>query len=183
MEPLLGGNLATPPPAVQALWDSAQKNPVETALHWIWDKPEVTTVLSGMSTLEQVQQNIGYAESSGVGKFTHDDHNLIARVKETYDTYETIPCTKCHYCMPCPSGVNIPRNLQMYNHFAVHNRIESAQYFFLTEEQRASACVACHACEDMCPQKIAISEWMPRIHERLTRGGFGKWADDWRKEL
>lgn len=99
MEPLLGGNLATPPSAVQALWDNAQKNPVETALRWIWNKPEVTTVLSGMSTFEQVRQNVGYAASSGIGNFTQNDHDLIARVRETYNAYETIPCTKCRYCV------------------------------------------------------------------------------------
>ncbi|MEM4611093.1 MAG: aldo/keto reductase, partial [Thermoproteota archaeon] len=80
MEPLLGGALANPPPAVKQLWDEAGKDPVEMALQWLWNKPEVSVVLSGMSTMDQVKRNIEFASRSGVGILSDEDLKLIARV-------------------------------------------------------------------------------------------------------
>jgi predicted aldo/keto reductase-like oxidoreductase len=171
MEPLLGGYLVNPPDEVQKIWDEAKKNPVDMALQWLWNKPQVSVVLSGMSTIEQVRQNVESASSSGIGKLTNEDLNLIARVRDKYRKIRPIPCTKCGYCMPCPSGVNIPRNFELYNQGVAYNKMDLSRAIYngsMEEGQRASACVACKSCEGKCPQKIAISEWMPRIHEELA---------------
>ncbi|MBO3831983.1 MAG: aldo/keto reductase [Candidatus Brockarchaeota archaeon] len=170
MEPLLGGALANPPPAVKQIWDEAGKDPVEMALQWLWNKPEVSVVLSGMSTMEQVKRNIEFASRSGVGLLTEEDLKLIARVHVKYKELRPIPCTKCGYCMPCPNGVDIPWNFEVYNNGVAYNSIGSARWTYnnnIPAEKRASACVGCRTCEEKCPQRIPISEWMQRIDKEL----------------
>lgn len=170
MEPLLGGALANPPPAVKQIWDEAGKHPVETALQWLWSKPEVSVVLSGMSTMEQVKQNVEFASRSGIGILKDEDLKLIARVHRTYKELCPIPCTKCGYCMPCPNGVDIPRNIELYNNGVAYNSMGASKWAYnnnLPAENRASACVGCRTCEEKCPQKIKISEWMQKIDKEL----------------
>lgn len=172
MEPLLGGYLTRPPDGVNGIWESANKDPVDMALQWLWNKPEVSVVLSGMSTMEQIQQNVECASSSGVETLTKNDLDLISRVHHKYDELRPIPCTKCGYCMPCPNGVDIPSNFDTYNLGIAYNKLEMSkeQYNgkFFPPEKRASACKACKTCEEKCPQHIPISEWMPKVHQELS---------------
>jgi predicted aldo/keto reductase-like oxidoreductase len=171
MEPLLGGALAGPPPAVQRVWDEAGANPVDVALRWLWHKPQVSVVLSGMSTPEQVQQNLTSADRSGVGSLSPEELDLVTRVQEAYKGLDSIPCTKCQYCMPCPNGVNIPRNFELHNQAAVYGNAglaKSLYNYHMPEGERASACIACGECEEKCPQQIEISDWMDRVHETLV---------------
>ncbi|MGB2823232.1 MAG: aldo/keto reductase, partial [Phycisphaerae bacterium] len=119
MEPLFGGTLASPPEQVGAIWRQAGADPVDTALQWLWSKPEVSLVLSGMSTLEQVERNVASACRSGVGSLGKEGLDLVARVQAEYRELSPIPCTKCGYCMPCPNGVDIPRNIELYNNSTV----------------------------------------------------------------
>jgi len=170
MEPLLGGLLANPPESVRAIWDEGGKDPVDAALRWLWHKPEVSVVLSGMSAFDQVAQNLEIAGRSGVGTMTEDELALIARVHDTYRGFESIPCTKCRYCMPCPNGVDIPRNFELYNEAVIYDSLglsRSLYTYHTRKEERAEACIACRECEEKCPQQIEISDWMPRIHEAL----------------
>lgn len=174
MEPIRGGRLVNPPPPIQELWDSAPKKrtPADWALQWVWNHPEVSVVLSGMSTMDQVKENIASAEASGPNTLTEEELALIAQVREKYRELCPIPCTKCEYCMPCPNGVNIPRNFEIFNEGVMYNRIEDARRMYegLPEEEQASACVQCRQCEELCPQQIPISEWMVRVHEVLSEG-------------
>lgn len=175
MEPILGGRLANPPESVQALWDSAsvRRSPVDWALQWLWNQPEVTVALSGMSDMEQVQQNIASAGRSGVGSLSEEELALVVRARETYEQLCPIPCTDCKYCMPCPNGVNIPRNFSAYNGAVMYNQAENARrgYQRIPEDARASACIQCRECEPLCPQSIPISEWMPEVDAALGQGG------------
>ena len=93
-------------------------------------------------------------------------------MREKYREFCPIPCTKCGYCMPCPNGVNIPRNLELYNEGVMYSKPDAARrsYGFVSEDERASACIECRECEELCPQGIPISEWMPRIHRVLGEG-------------
>ena len=175
MEPLLGGKLANPPQAVHEVWDSApmRRTPVEWALHWLWNQPEVTVVLSGMSTMEQVQQNVASASVSAVRALSPEDQALIARVRETYRGFRAIPCTQCQYCMPCPNGVDIPRNFYLYNRGLIHGDLGFPRWLYGTampEENRAKECIQCRECEEKCPQHIEISAWMPQVHAVLGEG-------------
>jgi predicted aldo/keto reductase-like oxidoreductase len=169
MEPLFGGTLAKPPQPVQEIWEAAggRHTPVDLALRWLWDKPEVSLVLSGMSTLEQVKDNLASACRSRVGCLNEEERALISRAQGRYKELSPIPCTRCGYCLPCPNGVNIPINFELFNNASVFQESTVVLcrnlYYFLPETERASACQACATCEDCCPQQIPIGELMGKV--------------------
>ncbi len=175
MEPLFGGTLANPPEPVRKVWDEApgSPSPVDVALRWLWNKPEVSVVLSGMGTLQQVKENVASAGASGVGTMTEAELQLIARARDAYGALNPIPCTGCGYCMPCPSGVDIPRNLQLYNNSLVFKGntkgLNRNLYNDMPAGKRAEACTQCGECEEKCPQKIPIRQWLPRVHEAFVK--------------
>lgn len=174
MEPLLGGRLVEPPQPVQDIWDSAPEvqTPVERALRWLWDQPEVSVVLSGMSTMDHVVENVALASRYGVGNMTETDQDLIERARAKYEELCPIPCTKCEYCLPCAVELNIPRLFDILNRGVMYNKLDEARerYQRMDEEKRAAACIACHQCEEKCPQSIPISEWMVHLDEILGQG-------------
>jgi hypothetical protein len=172
MEPLLGGKLARQPRRIREILErrAPGRSPADLALQWVWDQPEVSVVLSGMNTLAQVEANLASAEQSAVGSLTAADHALIAELRAAYLADNPIPCTKCGYCLPCPNGVAIVRNFELYNDGFIHEDVGVSRGVysrFLTEAQRAGACTACRTCEDLCPQKIAVSDWMKKVHAVL----------------
>ena len=174
MEPLLGGRLANPPKPILEIFKSYPKKltPADWALQWLWAQPEVTLVLSGMGSIEQVDENVSSADRSALGSLTKDDMALLAKVKAKFLERAVIPCTKCNYCMPCPNGVHIPGNLDLYNNSAIYDDVNALKVVYLrffNESNRASACTGCKVCESKCPQKIKISEWMPKVHEKLKQ--------------
>jgi hypothetical protein len=174
MEPILGGKLATPPPSIQKIFERGQtrRTPADWALQWLWNQPEVTVVLSGMSTFQQVVENVESAESGRTGVLDQSELELIREVRRRYQKLAPIPCTRCGYCMPCPQGVDIPENLTLYNEGLMYGRPNLArrQYGFVAEAARSTSCVQCRECEPKCPQSILISEWMPRVSEVLAEG-------------
>jgi predicted aldo/keto reductase-like oxidoreductase len=173
MEPLLGGRLAEPPKDILAEMERfpVRRSPAEWALQWLWDQPEVSLILSGMSTMAQVDENLQSAGRARVHSFTAEEQALIAAVREAYRARIAIPCTKCGYCMPCPNGVNIPGNFENFNYAYLYDNVADARFkyqVFLTEAERSSACIACGVCEEKCPQKIEISQWMPKVTALLA---------------
>jgi hypothetical protein len=182
MEPLLGGKLARPPEAVQRVFAEAGSKhpPADLALQWLWNKPEVTVALSGMSSMVQLQENLASVERSGVGSLSAADAALVERVRAAYEGLSAVPCTSCGYCLPCPQGVEIPRNLGLLNNGLTFDLGEARQrYLYVGPPGRqqpadprilASSCIACRQCEDKCPQHILISEWMPIVHSVLAEG-------------
>ncbi|MBC7260584.1 MAG: aldo/keto reductase [Chloroflexi bacterium] len=174
MEPLLGGRLVNPPEPVQKIWESAPKKrtPADWALQWLWNQPEVSVVLSGMSTMQQVEENLASADRSGIGILSQEELDIIARVRAKYNELCPIPCTACGYCMPCPSGVDIPRVFRQFNYGAIYNAVEEARsgYQNIPEQARADKCSECHQCEELCPQHIPISTWMKRVDQVLAHG-------------
>jgi len=175
MEPIRGGRLAgSVPPPIQALWDTAprRRTPADWALQWVWNHPEVSVVLSGMSTMAQVEQNVASASQSGPGTLAEDELALIARVRDKYRELCPIPCTACEYCLPCPSGVNIPRIFEAYNDAFMYDALQRGQMVynrFIPEEERANLCVECGQCLELCPQGIEIPEWLAKAHELLCQ--------------
>ena len=173
MEPLFGGTLANPPRPVWEIWNKDQRKhrPADVALRWLWDKPEVSLVLSGMSNLEQVEQNIDSACRSGVGTLDEHEAALVARVQQEYAKLSPIPCTKCGYCMPCPNGVNIPVNFELGNNATVFQGSSISLcrnlYNSLPETERAAACVTCGTCQEKCPQGIEIGTMLGRVREQF----------------
>jgi predicted aldo/keto reductase-like oxidoreductase len=175
MEPLLGGKLANPPKPVRELFEGSgsKSSPAEWALQWVWNHPEVTLLLSGMSSMSQVVENIESANRSGANSLGSEKLQLIERVRQKYKERTVIPCTGCSYCMPCPNGVDIPRVFGFYNDGYMHEDLPTSRALygrFLDEKERAGACLQCRVCEEKCPQKILISEWMPKAHAVLAEG-------------
>ena len=171
MEPLLGGKLANPAPGVRAVLPSS-RTPVEWALDFLWDRPEVSLLLSGMNAMEQVSDNLAYAGRARPGMLTTEDRAMFRRAKTVYDTMALVPCTKCAYCMPCPFGVDIPGVFEAYNRTAV-NMNEARDLYAGLEGHRADLCRACRRCERNCPQHIAISTTMKAIPPVFAKDGAG----------
>jgi uncharacterized protein len=174
MEPLRGGKLADRIPAeVQALWDSAKikRSPVEWAFRWVWNHPEVATVLSGVSTLSQIVENAKYAQEAEANSLSVEELALIDQARAAYRKMVKVDCTGCGYCMPCPNDVNIPQNFAMYNDtFMFQDSLQFNKFFYnhmLTELSRASGCTECHICEPLCPQKIEVPKELKEVHKRL----------------
>lgn len=173
MEPLRGGKLATELPAVKPIWAQSESNrtPADWALQWVWNQPEVTLLLSGMSTIEQVEENLISAENSRVGCLSTNEMDLINRVRDTLTGLSPIDCTQCEYCLPCPQGVNIPRVFDYYNRIAIYDDLDGvrdAYAMFFEADQKAGNCIQCEECLPKCPQSIEISDWMPVIEDVLS---------------
>ncbi len=172
MEPLLGGKLARRIPAVDPIWQTAHadRTPADWALQWLWNQPEVSVILSGMSSMQQVEENLASASKSGIGAMTAEEQTVIAGVREKILQLSPIPCTSCEYCLPCPNGVNIPNNFGVYNEAGMYDDLDGARQAYknwIKDDEKAAQCIQCQECEDKCPQKIAISEWMPVVEEVL----------------
>ena len=174
MEPVRGGALArNVPPGVQAVWDEApaRRSPAEWALQWVWNHPEVSFLLSGMNTMEQVEQNLEYAHGSRPGLLTADELALVARVRDLYRELSPIPCTTCRYCMPCPQGVAIPDVFELYNDAHMFDNLQRQQMayrIFFSDDERADRCTVCGECVEKCPQGIAIPEWLEKAQSFLV---------------
>ncbi|MBN2544269.1 MAG: aldo/keto reductase [Spirochaetes bacterium] len=166
MEPLLGGKLADNlPENIIKLFNKLSKklSPAQWGLKWIWDKPEVSVVLSGMSNIEQLKENITAADSIGADSLSKEDMEIFELIKNEFNKNKQIPCTSCGYCQPCPSGVNIPTCFNRYNGANIFGNFDEAKIGYLrfvVESEQAKNCTSCRICEEKCPQSIEISKEM-----------------------
>ena len=166
MEPLKGGKLSvTPPKDVAEVWAKAQvkRSPAEWALQWVWNNPEVSVVLSGMSLMKHVEENVEYASRSSVGSLKKEELKLIAEAKDAYNRLGFVGCTACRYCMPCPEGVDIPAIMGLYNEYHLSggsDEIKQKYWEKITPESHSTNCVACGKCEEQCPQELPIRKFM-----------------------
>ena len=176
MEPLRGGKLADNLP--QEVLDEfkshdANRSPVEWALRWIWNHPEVTLLLSGMSTEAQLEENVRVASSAQAGTLSDEELALFDRVKAVILEKTKVPCTGCGYCMPCPSGVNIPGCFSVYNDKYLLGKKGSRMKYFQNlglgakNPNFASLCIECGKCERHCPQHIKIRNELKTVKKEL----------------
>ena len=169
MEPLRGGMLTRKVPEVEKLWAGAEKgrSPAGWGLRWVWNHPEVTVVLSGMSSLDQVKENLKYAGEGRAGSLTKPELALISKVKAAYRKRVNVDCTACEYCMPCPNGVDIPGCFGLLNNASMYGIDESMKFVYNTynAEGKASKCCECGECADKCPQQIPIPEKLKEVKE------------------
>ncbi len=170
MEPLRGGGLVKrPPESVKKIWGSAaiKRSPAEWGLLWVWDRPEVSVVLSGMSKMEQVVENIATAEKSRVGLITAKEQVLFDKAREAWKALSPSPCTGCGYCQPCPQGVVIPMIMEMYNNATIYDDPTGPSFFYgrhLAPNQRANMCTECGECMKVCPQGFDIPGSLKKAH-------------------
>lgn len=179
MEPLRGGNLTkNVPPAVKAIWDESpvKRTPAEWALRWIWNRPEVTVVLSGMNEEAHIDENLRIAGVALPHSLTAAELQLVGRVETKYRELMKVGCTGCQYCMPCPSGVNIPMCFEEYNNLYMVENPEMEKFMYaarlggaagIGEPAFASLCVQCGQCTEQCPQHIAIPEVLESVVQEL----------------
>ncbi len=169
MEPLLGSKLARKPPLpIQQIWAKAKikRTPAEWGLMWLLNQKEVTCVLSGMSSMEQLIENIRIASNAYVGCLTDEEIRLIDEVTQKYFELKPIDCTNCKYCMPCPNGVDIPWNFALYNESQMHEMYDDMKRAYKKPDKQtrtASNCIECGVCENKCPQKLPIRELLKKV--------------------
>ncbi|MBQ8085411.1 MAG: aldo/keto reductase [Lachnospiraceae bacterium] len=175
MEPLRGGKLVNmlPDSAKKSFAESERKwTPAEWAFRWLYNQPEVTCVLSGMNSIEMVEENCKTADEAVAGHFTENDFKLLEKVTKQIRENEKVGCTGCRYCMPCPKNVDIPGIFRCYNAMYTESknagRFEFAQTVGLTKEPAfASQCIECGKCEKHCPQNIPIREKLKEADKAL----------------
>ena len=170
MEPLFGGALANPVGKLAGVFKKHKENSVDLALRWLWDKPEVALVLSGMSNMEQTVQNLEIAGRSGVETFTGKEQTVIAEAQKVYGESLPIPCTKCGYCLPCPFDVDIPSNFELYNSMSAMPETASLMkniYAMFNSNRQASHCTECGQCEQKCPQHLTIPQFLKQVDKAL----------------
>ncbi len=167
MEPLRGGSLARPTPEIRAIWDEAEikRSPAEWGLRWIWNHPGVTTVLSGMNEEAHIEENLRAANEALPGSMTEKELALAGRVRDAYRTQIKVGCTGCHYCLPCPEGVNIPYCFECYNNMRLGNPMLAKLMYSMyvgggtdgsARKGYASQCKSCNKCVKVCTQHIDI---------------------------
>ncbi len=164
MEPLLGGQLVTglPQEAVSRFKKANPDiSPVAWALRWVWNQAEVTLLLSGMNDMKHLDENVRIAETALPNMLSKEEIDTFHDVKKIFNDSFKIHCTGCHYCMPCPYGVNIPACFSAYNTYSsISKNTGAMQYMMSTmlsdKPAYASICTKCGVCEMHCPQHIKI---------------------------
>ena len=183
MEPLLGGRLAKVPEEVRMEFEKRRPDasPASWAFRWVGTHPNILVALSGMTTMDVLQENV--RTFSPLDPCTTQENNFMAKIADQMAGIPVIPCTDCHYCLPCPYGVAIPSNFAVYNE-AVNDKsvpadktapdyAEKQKAFYnkyiaaIPEEGRAIQCVDCEECLPKCPQQIRIPNQMARLVDML----------------
>ncbi len=176
MEPLRGGNLALPAPPtdIAAIWNEAKvrRTPAEWGLRWVWNRPEVTVVLSGMNREAQVRENLAIAGTAYPNALTEEELELVERVAGKYRQLMPVGCTGCGYCMPCPSEVTIPICFEEYNTMHMFGPAEEMKFRYALRLSGelvdgrpgyASQCVQCGQCLEKCPQQIRVPDMLAQV--------------------
>ena len=187
MEPLKGGKLANPPKEARDLLNVSgiDRTPVDWALQFLWDKPEVACVISGMGSQQMVDENCASADRSGIGSLSEKENKVIQKVADIYREKILVPCTTCNYCMPCPVGVDIPGNFATLNNVSMETgwlmtyRARRKYNFFEKNPKKvdpekpngnASVCINCGKCLEKCPQHIPIPDELKKVDAILGKG-------------
>lgn len=175
MEPLRGGKL------VDLLPDKAKKliaghpkkwSPAEWGLRWLWQQPEVTSVLSGMNSMEMVEENMRIASEVQAGEFEEDDFALIEQVKQEIHNTLKVGCTGCGYCMQCPKKIDISGAFRCYNHMYTEGKGSGRHEYLQTvclqkDFADVGSCVECGKCEEICPQHLEIRKKLKEADKNL----------------
>jgi len=184
MEPLKGGLLAGKvPEETLQIWDKSEvkRSPADWALRWVLNHPEVVCVLSGMGEEEHIKENIKVANETLPNTLTEDELKLYEEVKEVYEDLMKVDCTGCGYCLPCPSGVDIPRCFEFYNHkYMFKEGFQSSMLYLFQlggimsggDETHAGLCTDCGKCREACTQKLNIPVLLDNVSKEMGGRGF-----------
>jgi len=175
MESLRGGRLVNNlPEKAKKLFEEYEikRTPAEWSFRWLWNQPEVTCVLSGMNSIEMVQENVKNASTAKIGEFTEKDDKILQEVVKAINEKMKVGCTGCGYCMPCPKKVDIPGTFSAYNKLYTDGKfIGLKEYVMCTllrkDSTSASNCIECGKCEQHCPQNIEIRKELKNAKKEL----------------
>jgi predicted aldo/keto reductase-like oxidoreductase len=178
MEPLKGGRLAgRVPPPIQEIWGEAavRRTATEWALRYVWDDPRVSLLLSGMTAMEHVVENVDLAQRGTSGSLSDEELALVARVRDAYEARTAVDCTACRYCMPCTEGIDIPLVFSLLNNAFLFDGIEDERRtygieFAMGHTAPASACSECGQCEEACPQQLEVIRELKKVVELFESG-------------
>lgn len=170
MEPVKGGKLASNSNEdINKLWNDmpVKRSPAQWALKWLFNNEKVSLVLSGMSELKHVKENIEAADETTQNSLTKKELEIIDKVKGIFDNKTRINCTGCEYCMPCPNNIPIPFLFEDYNNIFLYDDDKGKKRYKRLMDKGCSAksCVECRKCESMCPQNINIVDKLKELHE------------------
>jgi predicted aldo/keto reductase-like oxidoreductase len=174
MEPLRGGFIVhNKPPVVDEILAAypEKRSLVEWCMRWLYDKPEVTMVLSGPNSLDQLKDNLRIFDAAQCGVMSEADQDLIGRIREAYEAMNAVACTGCEYCMPCPNDVDIPLVFKLYNAYTRHGKaINDGQFYrerVVPGGHGGDQCTECGVCVDLCTQDLAIPELIAEAHAEM----------------
>ncbi len=172
MEPVRGGFLSQLPDEAASIFTTHNPNRSISswAIRWVAGHPNVKVVLSGMSTMEQLQDNLSTLSNADY-PLSEGEQEVVGKVVEQLMSFKTIPCTACRYCMDCPHGVNIPAVFSNFNKFSMFHNKERTKIDYFTNmpaEARGDRCMECLACISACPPKINIPTELKAAHEALS---------------
>ena len=175
MEPLRGGKLVSNlPDKAKKLFENYEikRTPADWAFRWLLNQPEVTCILSGMNSIQMIEENIQTADSTEIGELTEKEEKLLKDVVKSINEKMKVPCTGCRYCMPCPKNVDIPGTFAAYNKCYTENKLWGIiEYVMCTEIRKektsASNCIECGKCEAHCPQHIQIRKELKNARKQL----------------
>lgn len=173
MEGLLGGKLAKAPDYIQEIYDSfpVKRNPVEWAFRFLGNNPEIMTILSGCNEPEQIEENLRIFDTIDADCMIEEEHALIAKVRDAYNSRTKIGCTGCRYCMPCPGGIDIPRVFTAWNEGSLYQlkKEENWNYNELIRlDQTPERCLQCGECMKACPQHLEIIDSLQMAWKELS---------------
>ena len=172
MEPLRGGRVLTvqDPHVIELKEKNGIKNEslAKTCLSFLFDRPEILTVLSGMQRLSDVKENVDTASETGIGELTQNQQGFLDELKTYLESKETVACTGCRYCVPeCPQNIDIPQALSAYNDVVIYN----SKSFNATQVKRRNPnianCIECNNCTNICPQELEIPELLKKTRSFL----------------
>jgi predicted aldo/keto reductase-like oxidoreductase len=174
MEPLRGGGIINSiTPGIQTLLSEypQQRSLTDWCFRWLYDKPEVSLILSGTSTLAQLQENLHIFADSRPQVMSAQDQQLIQRILALYDAQKSVGCTACKYCLPCPQDLNIPELLHLYNNYILFGdgrEITMEKLTYRSGMVSADHCTVCGVCREQCPQQLDVPALMAKVHATLA---------------
>ena len=174
MGPVAGGRLAAPSELYKKLLGKESKATPELALRFVLGNQSVSCALSGMGTMEMVEQNTAIAAEKE--PMSEEDWAKAGTMMEEIKKFSDLYCTGCSYCMPCPKGINIPAVFNAHTYRSVYGLVDHAKSMYkkikdVANERAGSpvtACVNCGACAKKCPQFIDIPKKLREVDEEFA---------------
>jgi len=168
--PLKGGRLTQKiPGTVAGIWgsDTLKRSPAAWGLRWVWNLPEISTVVVDMSAIGQLKENVALADGAGLDSLTVPEELLVNKARDAYFTLKPIPCTACRGCMPCPQDIDVPRIFELYNDAIIYSDNNIPRSLYRDEGHCIQDCNECGSCVKACGRHIPITDWLKKARRLL----------------